>query len=173
MSYTFNYTFIIPILAYAAIIADIIFRLTKQPAAQAELGKCILPLSRKIKKSNFILIFLVLVFVALLFFRKFELWIECVFALVAVMAVDMTIQDYFLQKANGIYENAIISLGKKLLKSDITAFPTFEYENDSEDASSVPPNMLKVVTEKNGVIYLEFSSVEERSEAAEILKKWL
>ena len=89
------------------------------------------------------------------------------------MAVDMTIQDYFLQKLNGIYENAIISLGKKLLKTNITAFPTFEYENDSEDASSVPPNMLKVVTEQNGVIYLEFASAEERSEAAEILKNWL
>jgi len=168
-----NYTIILPILTYVAIIADIIFRLLKQPAEKEALGKCLLPLSRKIKKTNFILIFLILVFVALLFLRKFQLWIEVVFALIAIMAVDMAIQDYFLQQLNGIYENAIISLGKKVLKANVAAFPTFEYEDDSEGASSLPPNMLKVVTEDNGTIYLEFISPEERSQAAEILKHWL
>ena len=89
------------------------------------------------------------------------------------MAVDMAIQDYFLQQLNGIYENAIISLGKKITKDNVTAFPTFEYENDSENASSVPPNMIKIVTEQNGTIYLEFISPEERNEAAQVLKNWL
>lgn len=168
-----DYTIIIPVLAYVAITADIAFRLLKQPKEKEALGKCLLPLSRKIKKTNFILIFLILVFVALLFVRKFQLIIEIVFALIAVMAVDMAVQDFFLQQLNGIYENAIISLGKKILKSNVAAFPTFEYEDDSEDASSVPPNMLKIVTEENGTIYLEFISPEERTEAAQILKHWL
>ena len=173
MNNTLNYTIIIPVLAYAAIVADVIFRFVNQPKVKEALGKCLLPLSRKIKKTNFILIFLILVFVALLFVRRFQLWVEVVFALIAVMAVDMAVQDYFLQQLNGIYENAIISLGKKILKSNVTAFPTFEYEDDSEDASSVPPNMLKIVTEENGTIYLEFISPEERNEAAQILKHWL
>ena len=173
MNNTLNYTIIIPILTYAAIVADVIFRFVNQPKVKESLGKCLLPLSRKIKKTNFILIFLILVFVALLFVRRFQLWVEVVFALIAVMAVDMAVQDYFLQQLNGIYENAIISLGKKILKSNVTAFPTFEYEDDSEDASSVPPNMLKIVTEENGTIYLEFISPEERNEAAQILKHWL
>ena len=103
-----DYTIIIPVLAYVAIIADIAFRLLKQPKEKEALGKCLLPLSRKIKKTNFILIFLILVFVALLFVRKFQLIIEVVFALIAVMAVDMAVQDFFLQQLNGIYENAII-----------------------------------------------------------------
>ena len=168
-----DYTIIIPILTYAAIVADVIFRLVKQPKVKESLGKCLLPLTRKIKKTNFVLIFFVLVFIALLFVRKFQVWVEIVFALIAVMAVDMAVQDYFLQQLNGIYENAIISLGKKILKSNVTAFPTFEYEDDSEDASSVPPNILKIVTEENGTIYLEFISPEERNEAAQILKHWL
>ena len=173
MTNTLNYTIIIPILTYAAIIADVIFRLVKQPSVKESLGKCLLPLTRKIKKTNFILILLILVFVALLFVRKFQLFIEVVFALIAVMAVDMAVQDYFLQQLGGIYENAIISLGKKILKSNVAAFPTFEYEDDSEDASSVPPNMIKIVTEENGTIYLEFISPEERNEAAQVLKNWL
>ncbi|MBO4728229.1 MAG: hypothetical protein J5631_07415 [Spirochaetaceae bacterium] len=173
MNNTLNYTIIIPVLAYAAIVADVVFRLVNQPKVKESLGKCLLPLSRKVKKTNFILIFFVLVFIALLFVRRFQFWVEIVFALIAVMAVDMAVQDYFLQQLNGIYENAIISLGKKILKSNITAFPTFEYEDDSEDASSVPPNMIKIVTEQNGTIYLEFISPEERTEAAKILKHWL
>mgnify|MGYP000892165763 FL=1 len=168
-----KYTFIIPLVTIIAIIADIVFRIVNQKNVNQSLGKCILPLTRRIKKTNFILIALIFIFTTLLFFRKFELWMECIFALIAIMAVDIVIQDYFLHQLGGIYENAIITLGKKLLKENVNSFPTFEYENDSESDSTVPPNMIKTVTEQTGIVYLEFVSPEERNEAAKVLKNWL
>ena len=60
-----------------------------------------------------------------------------------------------------------------MLKDEIVSFPTLAYENDSDGASSVPPQMLKTVTKNNGVIFLEFTNPEERNNAVYIMKNWV
>ena len=148
-------------------------------------GECKVPFV--CKKS--VLLILVVIFgtaiVALQFFREFQVYINVVLDAVAVMASFLASKDFVLQKNAGLYENALISDGRVIKKSDVIALPTLEYEesedfkkekeNDefSADAYETAMKSLKVVSNSHGEFYVGFSSKEERAKAVEIMRTWV
>lgn len=143
----------------------------------ARLGKCLLPLAKK--RSIFFIVILVLapLIIAFQWFRVFAFYIQVILCLSAVLAVELAVRDKVLGSRCGVYENAIIADGRLLMKSDIRAFPTLEYEDESEafngENGDLYRKALQIVTEKNGVIFVGFSSEEERNSAVEIMKDWV
>ena len=149
-----------------------------------KMRKCLLPLSRK-KSMLFVA---VLCFAPLMiifqWFREFAPYIHVLLSLTAILAIEVVIRERVFDARSGVYENALIVDGRLILKSDIVAFPTLEYENDPEafdlsqedfDVLNDPmySKTLKIVTNKNGVIFVGFETKEERNQAVEILKNWV
>lgn len=149
-----------------------------------KMGTCLLPLSRK-KSMLFIA---VLCFAPLMivfqWFRDFQPYIHIILSLTAVLAIEIVIREQVYDARSGVYENALIVDGRLLLKDDIMALPTLEYENypesfdESEEASPsltdpAYKKALKIVTNKSGVIFVGFESEEERNQAVEIIKNWV
>ena len=102
----------------------------------------------------------------------------------AVLAIEIVIREQVYDARSGVYENALIVDGRLLLKEDIIALPTLEYENDPEafdESEDGTPSLsdpaykkaLKIVTDKNGVIFVGFESEEERNKTVEIIKDWV
>jgi hypothetical protein len=148
------------------------------------MGTCLLPLSRK-KSMLFIA---VLCFAPLMivfqWFRDFQPYIHIILSLTAVLAIEIVIREQVYDARSGVYENALIVDGRLLLKDDIMALPTLEYENDPEsfdESEDDSPSLtdpaykkaLKIVTNKSGVIFVGFESEEERNQAVEIIKNWV
>lgn len=165
-------TFLILIVAFVALVFSVFYNFGFRKKKERSWGECKMPLARKTKKIFPFAIALCIVMLVVLYFRSVDLWITVVIASTAVLGTHISIQDYIMQSKSGIYENVIITRGKLLKKEEVVAFPTLEYENDSEDASSVPPEMLKTVTNSFGIVFLEFASPEERNKAVELLKDW-
>ncbi len=142
-----------------------------------KLGKCLLPLSNK--KSVLFTAVLVLapLIIVLQWFRVFAFYIQVILCLSAVLAIELAIRDKVLGSKCGVYENALIVDGRLLMKEDISALPTLEYEKESEsfngDNGDFYRKALQIVTEKSGVIFVGFSSEEERNNAVEIIKNWV
>ena len=143
----------------------------------AKLGKCLIPLTQK--KSTLFVAVLVLAPLIIVFqwFRVFQFYIQVILCLSAVLAVELAVRDKVLGSKCGVYENALIVDGRLLMKEDITALPTLEYEKESESFNSENGDFyrkaLQIVTEKSGVIFVGFSSEEERNSAVEIIKTWV
>ena len=79
-----------------------------------------------------------------------------------------------------MYENALIADGRLLWKTDIASFPTLAYEHNEKESQSnadiyaqdAQDKTLKIVTHKSGIIFIGFSSKEERDAAVEIVRTW-
>ena len=146
-------------------------------AGLKKLGKCLIPLSQK--KSTLFVAVLVLAPLIIVFqwFRVFQFYIQVILCLSAVLAVELAVRDKVLGSKCGVYENALIVDGRLLMKEDITALPTLEYEKESESFNGENGDFyrkaLKIVTEKNGVIFVGFSNEAERNNAVEIIKNWV
>ena len=142
-----------------------------------KLGTCLLPLSKK--KTVLFLAVLILAPLIIVFqwFRTFAFYAQLILCLSAVLAVELAIRDKVLGSKCGVYENAIIVDGRLLMKEDIRALPTLDYEKDSESFNGENGDFyrkaLKIVTEKSGVIFVGFASEDERNDAVEIIKKWV
>ena len=163
----------IPIAGIVASIAVVLYHLFFEKNKFEKLGNCLLPLTQKRSKTLFLILILTCLMFALHCVRRFSLFITLILTATAVLAVELSFRDHILQKLNGVYENGLITGGRFLQKDEIVSFPTLAYENDSDNASSVPPQMLKTVTKNNGVIFLEFANSEERNNAVQILKNWV
>lgn len=164
---------LIPAAADILAVLDIIYRLSTAKNVDSKTGKLQLVLTTKKRKTFWLVVVLALVLINLLFFRKFALWVSLVLGASGVLAVDLAIRDWILQSRSGVYENAVITRGRILMKDDIVSFPTLEYEKTTEEGTVVPPEMLKTVTNSIGVTYLEFVDEEERNKAVEIMKNWV
>ena len=142
-----------------------------------KLGANLLPLTKKKNRLFVVIMVLVPVMLVLLCFRTFAFYIQLILDLSAVLAVELAIRDKVLGSKCGVYENALIVDGRLLMKEDIRALPTLEYENESEafngDNADFYRKALQIVTEKNGVIFVGFASEEERTSAVEIIKNWV
>lgn len=179
---TFIFYFsIVALVAMVLILATLPLRIKK---LTKKMGTCLLPLSRK-KSMLFVA---VLCFAPLMiifqWFREFQPYIHIILSATAVLAIEIVIREQVYDARSGVYENALIVDGRLLLREDIIALPTLEYENDpevfdeSEDGSpslSDPAykKALKIVTDKNGVIFVGFESEEERNKTVEIIKNWV
>ncbi|MBO4509282.1 MAG: hypothetical protein J5747_11690 [Spirochaetaceae bacterium] len=160
--------------AIAMLVATIPMRKKK---LDAKLGNCLIPLTQK--KSTLFLAVLVLapLIIAFQWFRVFAFYIQVILCLCSVLAIELAVRDKVLGSKCGVYENALIVDGRLLIKEDITALPTLEYEKESEafngDNGDFYRKALQIVTEKNGVIFVGFSSEEERNSAVDIIKNWV
>ena len=163
----------IPVIGIVASIAIFLYHIFFEKAKFQKLGNCILPLTQKKSRILYPMLVFVCVIFALLFVRRFSLFIIIILTATCVLAVELGLRDYILQRKGGVYENGLITSGRFLTKEDFVSFPTLAYENDSPEASSIPPEMLKTVTKNNGVIVLEFANQEERNSTVNIIKSWV
>lgn len=123
--------------------------------------------------------------ICLQFIRKFELYIAIILDAVAVLGIETTVKDFILQQLSGVYENAIIVDSRLILKSDIVALPTLEYENSEEYIKSKQSDMysadsletaeksLKIISATSGEIFISFANKEQREKAVEVMKNWV
>lgn len=178
---TFAFIFsIVALVAMVAIVATLPLRIKK---LTKKLGNCLLPLSRK----QSMLFVAVLCFAPLMiifqWFRTFEFYIHIILSITAILAIEIVIRERVYDARSGVYENALIVDGRLFEKNDIIALPTLEYENDPE-AEENPEDFpslndpayrkaLKIVTNKNGVLFVGFETEEERNKAVEIIKHWV
>ena len=179
---TFLFIFsIVALVVMILILATLPLRIKK---LSKKMGECLLPLSRK----SSMLFVAVLCFAPLMiifqWFREFAPYIHIILSATAVLAVEIVIRERVLDARSGVYENALIVDGRYIVRSDIIAFPTLEYENDpdafedseeGEIAMNDPmyKKALKIVTNSSGVIFVGFETEEERSKAVEIVKNWV
>ena len=179
---TFIFYFsIVALVAMVLILATLPLRIKK---LTKKMGTCLLPLSRK-KSMLFVA---VLCFAPLMiifqWFREFQPYIHIILSATAVLAIEIVIREQVYDARSGVYENALIVDGRLLLKEDIIALPTLEYENDLEafdESEDGTPSLsdpaykkaLKIVTDKSGVIFVGFESEEERNKTVEIIKNWV
>ena len=179
---TFIFYFsIVALVAMVLILATLPLRIKK---LTKKMGTCLLPLSRK-KSMLFVA---VLCFAPLMiifqWFREFQPYIHIILSATAVLAIEIVIREQVYDARSGVYENALIVDGRLLLKEDIIALPTLEYENDPEafdESEDGTPSIsdpaykkaLKIVTDKSGVIFVGFESEEERNKTVEIIKNWV
>lgn len=164
---------LIPVCAYvlAAVFAFSGFKQIKKQLAF--LGNCEKPLTQTASKKFILLLVLCVIIIGLLFFVRFEIMVQAILGACAALAVKIVVQDTLLQRRNGVYQNGLVACGNLYLKEDFVSFPSFNYEkSDDDEASYVPDNMLKAVTNSKGVIYLEFASAADCNAACELLKKW-
>ena len=163
--------FFIPVAGIAASIIIVLYHLIFEKTKFQRLGNCLLPLTQKKNQIIIPLLVFVCVIFALLFIRRFSLFITLIAT--CSLAIELGLRDFILQKRGGVYENGLITSGRFLTKEEIVSFPTLAYENDTEGSSSVPPEILKTVTKNNGVIFLEFADFNERNNAVKIMQNWV
>lgn len=148
---------------YIVLLATWPLRKKKQ---REQLGKCVLPLHRHNHKFVPFVLIIAPLLIVLQRFRDFGIMINLVLCMAALLAAEVVIRDKVYDSLSGVYENGIIVDGRYLLFSQIVAFPTLEYE---EETNQMYPNSLKVVTENTGVIYVGFVSKEEREQAIKVV----
>lgn len=118
------------------------------------------------------------------FFRNLDIFVSIIIDGAAVAGLEAVIREHLLKKRSGVYENALIADGRLLWRTDIASFPTLSYEHLEDesqssadlyarDAREIKEKTLKIVTHKHGIIFIGFSSKEEREQAVSILRRWI
>lgn len=160
------------LLASAYIIGTMNIRRKK---LEASLGTCQLELTRKTAGIFWIAVVLIPLFIAALWFRTFDMYVEIILCATAVLAAIIVTRERNYGMLSGVWDNALIVDGRLLKKENIASFPTFDYEADEEQEpqDEIYRRSLKIVTEDSGIIYVGFADEEEKNAACSILKDWL
>lgn len=142
---------------------------------ESSLGTCLLELTRKTTPVFWAAVVLVPLFIAALWLRTFDLYVEVILCATAVLAAVIVTRERNYGMLSGVWDNALIVDGRLLKKENIASFPTFDYEADDEQEvqDEIYRRALKVVTEDSGIIYVGFADEEEKNAACAILKDWL
>ena len=153
---------------------------------EKKLGACLLPLTRVHNKLFYIVILLSPFVLILQFFRSLDIFVSLVIDGAVLFGVEAVIRESLLKKRSGVYAHALIVDGRLLFKTDIVSFPTLSYENDEKasyektnadiyasDAQAIKEKTLKIVTHKNGIIFVGFTSAQERNNTVEIIRTWV
>lgn len=142
---------------------------------QESLGTCQLELTRKTTPVFWVAVVLVPLFIAALWLRTFDFYVEVILCATAVLATIIVTRERNYGMLSGVWDNALIVDGRLLKKENIASFPTFDYETDEdqEPQDEIYRRALKVVTEDTGIIYVGFADEDEKNAACEILKNWL
>ncbi|NLM01685.1 MAG: hypothetical protein GX220_09580 [Treponema sp.] len=139
-------------------------------------GALILSLQNRTNKLFAAILSLAPLLTVLLYFRNLGTLQNLVLATVSVLAVELVLRDLILRKRCGVYENALVSDGRIILKDDFVHLPTLEYENaKSEETSNTLKNkarVLQIVTKSKGTIYVGFETTKEREDTVEIVRTW-
>lgn len=142
---------------------------------EAGLGSCLLALTRKTAGVFWIAVVLIPLFIAALWLRTFDMYVEVILCATAVLAAVIVTRERNYNMLSGVWDNALIVDGRLLKKENIASFPTFDYETDenAEQQDEIYRRALKVVTEDSGIIYVGFADEDEKNAACGILKNWL
>lgn len=142
---------------------------------QKSLGTCLLELTRRTTPVFWASVVLVPLFIAALWLRTFDMYVEVILCLTAVLAAVIVTRERNYCMLSGVWDNALIVDGRLLKKENIASFPTFDYEEDenAEQQDEIYRRALKVVTEDSGIIYVGFADEKEKKAACAILKDWL
>lgn len=151
-----------------------------------KLGACLLPLTQSHNKIFYIVLLLTPLVVILQLFRSLDVFVSIIIDGAALFGVEAVIRERLLKKRSGVYEHALIVDGRLLLKTGIVSFPTLSYENEervsfektnadiyASDAQAIKEKTLKIVTHKKGIIFVGFTSAQERKKAVEIIRTWV
>lgn len=134
-------------------------------------GKLLLPLQNGVPIKViglFVLSFLILAVIPL---RNFALYIQVIFALVAIFAARFSAQEAAGIGKAGIYENIIISGTYVIEFDDILSLPTVAYEDDPE-TFGVDKTTLEIIRKKDAsTVLLIFENEEKRKEALQTILK--
>lgn len=166
-----NPSILIPILAYVACAVLVAVRFARHKKNIRELGNCLLELPRQKTRLVIAICIAAACVIGFLFVRTFALWITIVFALCAVMAVELALNDMLLRTCSGVYENGLITDGKLIFRRDVVSFPQLFYENDDEQLVLIPETVLQVVTIR-GLTVLVFETAADRNAAMDLVKSW-
>lgn len=142
---------------------------------EASLGTCQLELTRKTAGVFWIAAVLIPLFIAALWLRTFDMYVEVILCATAVLAAVIVTRERNYNMLSGVWDNALIVDGRFLKKENIASFPTFGYEEDedAEQMDEIYRRSLKIVTEDSGIIYVGFANEDEKNAACDILKNWL
>lgn len=142
---------------------------------EASLGTCLLELTRKTAGVFWIAVVLIPLFIAALWLRTFDMYVEVILCATAVLAAVIVTRERNYNMLSGVWDNALIVDGRYLKRENIASFPTFGYEedDDAEQLDEIYRRSLKIVTEDSGIIYVGFANEEEKDAACAILKDWL
>ena len=176
---------VINIVSAVAVLLCAVSVFWQEKKVKSSYGECIVPFIRKKSRLFVPVIVVAFAIIALQFFRSFQFYILVVLDAVAVLASFIASKDFVLQKNAGLYENALISDGRIIKKTDVIALPTLEYEESEDfkkekesdeyasDAYETAMKSLKVVTNSHGTFFVGFATKEERSKAVEIMRTWI
>ncbi len=148
-----------------------------------KLGHTLLVTQRNTNKLFYAAAAAIPLIVIVQFFRELDIFVSIVIDGAAIAGLEAVIRENLLKKRCGVYENALIADGRLLWKTDIASFPTLAYEHEqsadqsnadiyAQDAKAIQEKSLKIVTHKNGIIFVGFSSREEREAVVAIVRTW-
>jgi len=173
----------IPIIALFILLVQYVSIFWRGRKLEQKLGSVLLPIQKKQNKVFYAAAALIPLIVFIQFLRELDLFVSLVIDGAAIAGLEAVIREDLLKKRSGVYENALIADGRLLWKTDIASFPTLAYEHNekesqsnadiyAQDAQDAQDKTLKIVTHKSGIIFIGFSSKEERDAAVEIVRTW-
>ncbi len=153
--------FILPgiaLLAFAGLLISIPFR-RKRLLSKA--GNLVFKLSDDFPIRPILIFFVCLVLIAVLPFRSFQLHIEIIFLLVALIGTEITVRSVASYKINGVYDKMVIHDTYAIEYDDIGCLPTVSYEDDPE-TENVDKRFLEILRQNGAQVILGFESEELR-----------
>lgn len=173
----------IPVITLIILLIQYLSLLWRGRSLEQKIGMELLSLHKKPNKFFYVAASLLPIIVLIQFFRELSPMLSLVISGSAVLALEVLIREKILTKHSGVYEHALIVDGRLLWKADIIALPTLSYEKDTdeqnnadiyaEDAKEIKEKSLKIVTKNSGIIYVGFSSKEEREKAVSFIHSWV
>lgn len=164
-------TYIIVGIASLALIAIMATIPHKRKQILQKAGNLICPLQNGVSYKVVALFILSILILIVIPMRNFALYIQVVFAAVAVFAGRMAAQEAIGLGKAGVYENLIISGTYVVPFDEILSLPTLAYEDDPE-THGVDKTTLEIIREKDASsVLLIFESEEKRQEAVQAILK--
>lgn len=157
-----------------AVYAAVIFSFPLRRRRMVRLcGRCLLAFAGIPVRVQYVVLCLAVLLIVLPGFRDFGLFVNCVLYLCAIVGAEVIVRDTLLRRMAGIYEHALIVDGRYLPFDDIRSLPELAYKNDDAEEDELYARVLKIVSEKSGVIYVGFADRAQKKQAVELLLKLL
>ena len=164
-----NGNLVFRIISYIVFVIDITTWKSRKNNITAQLGNCLLPLTKRKNKPIILVLILAPALIFLQRFRDFSFAFNLILSITAILATEVVLKDRILNSLSGVYENGFIVDGRFFLYSSVIALPTLSYEKESPPQEEIYAKSLKLVTHTVGEIFIGFHSIEEREKAIQII----
>ncbi|MBO5237011.1 MAG: hypothetical protein J6B32_07890 [Spirochaetaceae bacterium] len=151
-----NFNDIIRYIAYFLYFLVVISWPFRQKKIEKNLGNKILDISKKTSIITWVAIIIAPLLILLQRFKHFELFVGIILSATSIIAAEIVLKERAFKKIAGVYEKGIVLDGRYIPFIEIISIPSLAYES-----SPGYENVLKLVTEKSGELYIGFSSQEE------------